>query len=390
MKVEAKYTIELLKSLIENTPSPLPPTELNWEEFFAFTVLHKVDNMVYAMLLNIEEKVPQDIMERLNKRNNFAIALEANQEISYMELLGAFEEAEIKSIPLKGCILKHLYPMPDYRQSGDIDILVAEEDFSKLAPVMESLGYSEDKDDEFEIHIGYRRPPNVLIEIHKKLVEDSNRTSGYFSRVWERVSLADGYSCCYEMDKETTYTYIIAHLAKHIKNGGAGIRLVLDIWVLLKLWEKDFDKDKLQKALEGANLAEFEGFAHNLAKMWFLEEECQDQNVLALGEYIVDSGIYGNRENSKKIKQSDIEDTKKARAIYRIKKFFRSVFLPYKWIRSEYPILNKYRFLLPVIWVHRVFKLLLSKEIKISDRIKKSVEVTDDAKKLKKIFESVN
>lgn len=389
MNIEAKYTIELLKSLIDNTPSPLPPTELNWEEFFAFTVSHKVDNMVYAMLLGVEEKVPKEIMQELGKRNNFAIALEANQEISYIELLEAFEKAEIKSIPLKGCILKHLYPMPDYRQSGDIDILVAEEDFSKVASVMESLGYSEDKDDEFEIHIGYRRPPNVLIEIHKKLVEDNNRTSGYFSRVWDSVSLLDGYSCCYEMDKETTYTYIIAHLAKHIKNGGAGIRLVLDIWVLLKLWEKDFDKDKLQKALDSANLAEFEGFARALAKMWFLKEESLDQNVLALGEYIVESGIYGNKENSKKIKQGDIEDTKKARAIYKMKKFFRSVFLPYKWIRSEYPILNKYRFLLPAVWVHRVFKILLEGKDATKIRLNKSLEISDNSKKLKELWKSV-
>lgn len=389
MNIEAKYTIELLKSLIENTPSPMPPTELNWEEFFAFSLSHKVDNMVYAMLLNIEEKVPQNIMERLNKRNNFAIALEANQEISYMELLEAFEKAEIKSIPLKGCILKHLYPMPDYRQSGDIDILVAGEDFPKVASVMESLGYSEDKDDEFEIHIGYRRPPNVLIEIHKKLVEDNNRTSTYFSHVWENVSLMDGYSSCYEMDKEATYTYIIAHLAKHIKNGGAGIRLVLDIWVLLRLWEKDFDKEKLKKALESANLTEFEKYARTLAKTWFLEEECQDQNVLALGEYIVDSGIYGNKENSKKIHSSDVGADKTSQRKYKTKKFFKGIFLPMYVMRKQYPVLDKCKFLLPLTWVMRVVKMLFEGKSAVKVRLNRSLEIQDDAKMLKGIWESV-
>jgi len=306
-----------------------------------------------------------------------------------LELVDKFEEKNIKSIPLKGCILKHLYPMPDYRQSGDIDILVAEEDFFKVAPVMEELGYAGDAGDEIEIHITYRRPPYVLMEIHKKLVETRQRTSEYLSDVWKYASPLKGYNNRFEMDKETTYVYIVAHMAKHIKNGGAGIRLVLDIWVLLRLWEKEFDKEKLDSALKAAKLYEFNNWAAALAKLWFGGESCEDKNVHILGEYVVDSGIYGNNENRKKLNASIVEDDKKAMMTYRVKKLFKSVFLPVVIMRNQYPVLVKYKFLLPVMWIHRVFKILFKDRGKVSKRLSSSLEINDDAKELRDIWESV-
>ena len=388
MKIEAQYAIELLKALIENKPTPVPPTQLDWEEFYAFSVDHKVDNMMYAALSQLDN-VCIPIMDKLMQRYSYGIALEATQEISFQELTDEFEKSRIKNLPLKGCLLKHLYPMPDYRQSGDIDILIQKDDFKAAANILTKLGYTEDEFDENELHMGYRRPPNVLIEVHGKLVEDGNRTSEYLSHIWDNVSLCSGFEYRYEMDKETTYAYIVAHMAKHIKNTGAGIRLVLDIWILLKLWEKEFDKEKLKKTLEAAKLTEFEKWASDLARMWFGDEKCEDKNVHALGEFTINSGIYGNNESMKMMHASDVSEDKLSRGIYKIRKFWKSVFLPVDTMWKEYPILTKCRFLLPVMWIHRVFKLLFDKEIKASDRIKKSVEIKDDAKIMKNIWESV-
>lgn len=389
MTLEAKYTIQVLAALINNTTTPMPPAQIDWKAFFDFALKHKVENMMYAALLGMESIVPNEIMTALAQRYSLGIAHEAAQEVSFQELMDKFEKKNIKSIPLKGCILKHLYPMPDYRQSSDIDILIAQEDFHKIAPVMEELAYKEAEDDEFEIHIAYRRPPHVLIEIHKKLVEKNNRTSEYLSDIWKHVLPSDGYSCRFEMDKETTYVYIVAHMAKHIKNGGAGIRLVLDIWVLLKLWENEFDKEKLDEALRAANLYEFNEWAAALARMWFGDQDCEDKNVHILGEYVVDSGIYGNKENGKKIASSAATDGGAAGISYKIRKFCKGVFLPVYAMRGDYPMLNKYKFLLPIMWVHRVFKMLLEGREAVSKRLITSLEIKDDAKELKEIWESV-
>jgi len=48
---------------------------------------------------------------------------------------------KILYIPLKGCLVKEMYPKPEYREMSDLDILVKRGDAAKLKPVMESLGY---------------------------------------------------------------------------------------------------------------------------------------------------------------------------------------------------------------------------------------------------------
>lgn len=389
MTLEAKYTIQVLAALINNTTTPMPPAQIDWKVFFDFAFKHKVENMMYAALSGFEDKIPADIMGMLAQRYSFGIAHEAAQEISFEELVAKFEEEGIKNIPLKGCILKYLYPMPDYRQSGDIDILVAPEDLKKVASVMEELGYTEDEFDEFEIHYGYRRPPGILIEIHKKLTEDELRTNEYFSKVWENVTLKQGFRAQYEFDKETMYTYIVTHMAKHIRFGGAGIRLVLDVWILLKLWEKEFDTEKLRNCIEQANLTDFEKWVRALAWKWFGNIDSDDANVQALGDYVIDSGIYGNKETGKKLKTSEVVGSSKQELKYKIKKMFKSTFLPIHSMRGDYPILLKYKFLLPVMWVHRIFKLLFDKELKAGERIKKSIEVKEGAEALKEIWEAV-
>ena len=388
MTIEAQYTIEVLKAVIEEKAPKNPPENINWEEFYKFVVGHKVENMMYAAFCEIEEKIPQNVMAALGERNAMGIANEAIQALEFEALIDEFEKRGIKNLPLKGCILKYFYPMPDYRQSGDIDILIAEEDFEKVPPLMKELGYVEDEFDEYEHHIAYRRP-GVLIEIHKKLVEDHNRASRYLTNVWDDVNVREGYSYSFEMSKEAMYTYIVAHMAKHIRQGGAGIRLVLDIWILLKLWNQYFDDEKLNVVLKEANLYEFNELAASLAKMWFGGEESNNKCVIALGEYVVDSGCYGTKENDKKIRASTVSDSKISKILYKLKKFFRSVFLPVCSMREEYPILNRYRFLLPAMWVRRIIKLLSEGRSAVSKRLSASLEIKDDAKELKEIWESV-
>lgn len=58
----------------------------------------------------------------------------------------------------------------------------------------------------------------------------------------------------YAMSKEDTYLYLLAHLAKHLKNGGAGIRQILDIWLYLQKEDDGLDKAYLRESLKALEL----------------------------------------------------------------------------------------------------------------------------------------
>lgn len=53
----------------------------------------------------------------------------------------AFEEADIWFMPLKGAVLKDVYPKPGMREFGDYDILFDASREAEAASVMEALGF---------------------------------------------------------------------------------------------------------------------------------------------------------------------------------------------------------------------------------------------------------
>ncbi|MFX7845188.1 nucleotidyltransferase family protein, partial [Acinetobacter baumannii] len=78
-------------------------------------------------------------------------------------------------------------------------------------------------------------PSGQHIELHFNLIEDHRikGASAILNRVWDAAVPCGGWTYQYEMPDELFYFYHIAHMAKHVENGGCGIRPFLDIWVLM-------------------------------------------------------------------------------------------------------------------------------------------------------------
>ena len=69
-------------------------------------------------------------------------------------------------------------------------------------------------------------------ELHRKLVADYNRSYDFLSRAWDYAKLKSGTSHTYEFDIYFLYVHLIALIAKHLRSGGAGLRLFGDIWIM--------------------------------------------------------------------------------------------------------------------------------------------------------------
>ena len=62
------------------------------------------------------------------------------------------------------------------------------------------------------------------------LVKEENLKPAIFDRVWE---VSEEISPChYVMPDEVFYCYTISHIRKHLKDGGCGVRPLIDLWVL--------------------------------------------------------------------------------------------------------------------------------------------------------------
>jgi hypothetical protein len=158
--------------------------DLDWRKITALAEHHRVAGLVAGNLVaHPSAKVPDAI------RNYFAERLKAHALRSLaltratIEVTAALRSAEIPSVLLKGqAVAQRYYRAPNARQSIDIDVLVAERDFSRARSVVAALGFAqsfpsfavpphcEDTLRVLACDVGYRRPSDgARLELHWRL-----------------------------------------------------------------------------------------------------------------------------------------------------------------------------------------------------------------------------
>ena len=266
----------------------------------------------------------------------------------YETLCGAFEEARIPFVPLKGAIIRNYYPEPWMRTSCDIDILVRRENLeAAILYLKEKLNYTEKERATHDVSLF--SPTGVHVELHFDLVEEgrANNAIGILCDVWNNVSLYEGSKYRYEMSDEFFYFYHIAHMAKHFESGGCGIRPFLDLWILERM--ENIDRSARDSLLLEGRLLKFADESRGLCQRWFCGK-AGDDLMDQMQSFILCGGIYGSVDNRVVLQQSKKHS--------RLRYIFSRLFISYAKLRRYYPILNKHPWLMPVMQVRRWFMVL--------------------------------
>lgn len=266
----------------------------------------------------------------------------------YESLCEALEKAQIPFIPLKGSVIRKYYPEEWMRTSCDIDVLVHEKDSEKAKSILiDQYGYVYHGRCSHDISLF--SPANIHVELHYDLIEDRfvSESSGILKNVWNMSAVRDGYTFWYEMPDDIFYFYHIAHMAKHFRTGGCGIRPFIDLYILDNIQE--FDKQKRDNLLNQGSLLKFADMARKLSQIW-LSDRRYDFVSKQMEDFVLQGGVYGNYEN-RIIVQQQKQGGRIGYLLYRI-------FMPYDEIKLYYPILQKYRWLTPLMEVRRWCRLI--------------------------------
>ena len=106
--------------------------EFNISEFMELIEKHHISTMVYNGLYKCGVTIPEKYKNIL-----FQIALQeavinGKQLGLIKEIRTLFNNNEIDHVFLKGSVLKELYPTPETRRMGDIDVLIRVEQYEKI------------------------------------------------------------------------------------------------------------------------------------------------------------------------------------------------------------------------------------------------------------------
>ena len=322
---------------------------------------HDLSHVVYYALIANELisvdcfKLEGSYAQKFHKAQLLAVYRYQQIRVELKSICDSFERKQIPFVPLKGSVIRDFYREPWMRTSCDIDILIYENDLEKAVSFLsDECGYKIQNKGSHDVSL--YSPSGQHLELHYNLIESgiANKSNMLLDKVWQNVVLKSNCKYHYEMTEAFFYFYHIAHMAKHFENGGCGIRPFIDMWILDQI---DNDKKTCNDLLSYAQLLKFTSCCRKLNSVWF-GDSTHDNITVQLQNYILFGGMYGSDKNRVIVQQQK----RGGKLRYAISK----IFIPYDVLKFHYPILQKHRWLTPIMEVRRWGKLIFCGYFKYS------------------------
>lgn len=346
------YLIHLLRCGLNGEKPEEKPDSISFEDIFKIAQKHSVANLAYYAVERLDKKPEAKLYKEWCEVRDKAVVKGITQLYERDVVIEALTGAGINICPLKGCLLKEMYPQQDMRMMSDLDILMEQGKALEVRQILKNMGYSLNGSDELS-HDVYHKKPVMDIEMHYFLINRESLQSElveYYENEWKKLYVDKNNPHLYNMTWDDYYIYLIAHMSKHYYSGGSGIRSIMDIHIFLEKHGAELNQAYLKQELEKMKLWELKENSERLAAVWFGDEE-PVYELEEMTEYIVQSGTYGlenravSRRVEKKLKEVDGS---------RFKYYIKRIFPPYKKMQIEYKVLKKCSYLLPVFWIWRI------------------------------------
>ena len=123
MERQCQNLLNLVRSALTDCSAEVQ--DLDASALLSLAQAQGVANLLYPAFRKLPEELRPDAkVLRLCKELTYtAASRDAIQEKELSSVLTAFHEARIPVLPLKGCVIKKLYPRAEYRYMTDVDLL---------------------------------------------------------------------------------------------------------------------------------------------------------------------------------------------------------------------------------------------------------------------------
>ncbi len=334
---------------------PTQGETIDFDALYSFSQEHNILPLI-AYGLKKAELLPAEQKGRFANALHLAMAVEATQETYLQRLSEAFREKEIKFMPLKGCVMKHLYPYPFLRTMCDLDIQYDTARKDEVNEILLQNGFSfEEASGTGGVNLSFRKPPYLHIEMHGVLMDaDVPLYNRYFGRNFERTVPKNGSEVMFR--DEDFFVFMVAHFAKHYFSGGTGLRSLADLWLYIRK-KPELDIRYIYQELKEINLDGFTKTILGVAGVLF-DGKPADEKQTNICQYLFNSKAYGTKEH---------QDTRTADSSDRSDYLKKRLFPDAEFMAINYPAVKKCRLLLPLFWLIRLITVLFSGRAKNSD-----------------------
>ena len=352
--------------------------EVTPEEFGDVLTLaqqHHVLPMIYEAVYAcpVAKKMPPVVLGECRRATLQSVMAQTVKTEEFLELYRELRNKGIKPLVVKGIICRDLYPRPDYRNSGDEDVLCGEHQFKQCHKAMIAFGMEPCSSSLDSYEVPYRKTDGALyIELHKTLfVRDSDifgECNYLFEDAFDKAveDQINGVNVA-TLEWSQHMLYLILHAFKHFLHSGFGIRQVSDMILYANTYGYRVDWNYVLEKSKHLRADRFAAAIFEIGRKYLTfspEKACypaawQEMNVDPdpLLEDLLCGGIYGSADPSRvhscNMTLNAVEADKKGKR--HSHNLLRAIFPAAKQIEGRFPWLKRKPWLLPVAWILRLF-----------------------------------
>lgn len=259
---EAQY-FALLRSALWDTPVTIEG-EVEWDAVMKIAKHHTTSVLLSGVAFQMtESKRPSDSMlDEMQSSMRLNLINHLKQKLILVSAVKLLREHDIEPVLLKGFSLAMLYPNPNLRQFGDIDLYVGLNNFHEACRLLRTLpgGYNWREEGDTGKHYNIEFGPYPL-EIHRVSVDLLDLKEAAIYESIEREGLLEkaqrvdfeGFELSIP-SKEFMVFFTFFHAWHHFLTTGVGWRQISDVAVALHAYHGQLDCDKLYRWLVAMHL----------------------------------------------------------------------------------------------------------------------------------------
>ncbi len=325
----------------------------DYEKLYKLSSVHNLSAVVFCVINTAENKnaVPQATFKRFESDFLEAVVRYDFQGNLIGEIASLCDGAGIRRVFFKGAAIRDLFPVPQARAMGDVDLLIDAENRDKLKKLFTSGGFACENANG---NVWEYTKDGLLAEVHTKILSGKIGAHDLESAFENALDYAEFDGTAGRFDDDYHFAYMIAHLAHHFWFYGAGVKLILDLAVMLN--RRDIDLGKVMSYLEPCGLCDFAKVVLTVTQKWFGCGKAYDVDTAKTEQFLLNHGAFGNagRNRAAVITRKDMErGGSGSNAGTRL----RLLFPAYRDIRNIPYIrfIDGRPYLLPAAWVYRIY-----------------------------------
>ncbi len=269
LSVEQRFLLSIIKQALVGKPEVQPSnehklTKPQWVQVFGYANKHAILPLLYDVLEQ-EAAMPRYLFQQVQSISRQTVM--RSYRLLYLTnyIVQLLQREAVAVVVLKGAATANLYPTPELRKSGDVDLLVPKaQDFAKTRTVLEQHGFQCKEQQASNHHVVFQGKDGIEIEIHTTLAEPFDNQS--INQYLERLSVT---FCAHTQEQEILGSllpvptdayhafYLLLHMLQHFLRAGFGIKLLCD-WVVF--WNRAVASAEVQHFLQLVEDTGLDGF----------------------------------------------------------------------------------------------------------------------------------